>query len=73
MIIYTKRCLSCTDRLLWKKIRAFAAAHGLAIEERRVGKDPAWKDEADRYGVEMPFVVHGKVALSLTEDLEKLL
>ena len=73
MIIYTKKCLACTNRALWKKLKSFAYNNKLTIEERRIGKKKEWADEASQYGIEPPFAVRGKIALSLTEDLEKLL
>lgn len=73
MIIYTQRCLVCSNRQLWKKIKAFAAKHNLQIEERRVGLKYEWMKDAESYDIPLPFVVYEGKALSLTEDLEELL
>lgn len=72
MIIYSKTCLPCSHKSLWKKVKAFARDNSLLIEVRRTNR-PEFKEQADEYGVEVPFAVNGRVALSLTEDLEKLL
>lgn len=73
MIIYSRRCIACTDKPLWKKLKAFAQENDLTLEERRVGLKKEWQDQADTYGVELPFAVNGKIALNLNEELEKLL
>lgn len=72
MIVYSKTCLPCTNKLLWKKLKTFARENGLFIETRRTNR-PEYQAEADAYEIEQPFVVHEKAALSLTEDLNKLL
>lgn len=73
LIIYTKRCLACTDKPTWKKVKEFAASNGFSIEERRINLKKEWQEQAESYGVSLPFAVSGKIALSLTEDLEILL
>lgn len=73
MIVYTRSCLACTHKQLWRKLTAFTQANNLPLEERRVGLKKQWQEEADRYDVELPFAVNGKVALNLNEPLEKLL
>lgn len=72
MIIYTQQCLSCANRKLWVKIKTFATVHGLSIEVRRTIYSKN-RDEADQYGIALPFVVEDGVALSLSEPLEGLL
>lgn len=73
MIIYTARCLACSNKTLWKAIKAFAHENNLPIEERRIGLKTDWKQQAENYGVDLPFVVNGKTAMNLNEPLEGLL
>ena len=73
MIVYTKRCLACSNRRMWKKLKQFVAKYDLSLQERRVGLKQEWANEARAYEIEMPFVVHNGIALSLTEDLEGLM
>lgn len=73
MIIYTRSCLACTNKKLWRKLVSFTEQHKLPLEERRVGLKKQWQEDADRYDVEIPFAVNGTVALNLNEPLEKLL
>lgn len=73
MIIYTRSCLACTNKPLWKKLKQFAQENHLEIQERRVGLKKEWKQEAESYGVELPFAVNGSRALNLNEPLEGLL
>lgn len=73
IILYTQRCLACSNRPLSKKLRAFATEHGLAIEERRVGMSKTWKAESKGYNIALPFVVYRNSAVSLSGDLEELL
>lgn len=72
MIIYSKDCLACTNKPLWKRVKEFARKHRLFIEVRRTSR-PEWRKEADKYEVQLPFVVHEGIALNLNEDLERLL
>jgi len=73
MIIYTKKCLACHDKALWKTIKNFCKVHNLPLEERRVSINNEWAKEAASYEIDLPFAVHGKTALSLNEDLEGIL
>ncbi len=73
MIIYTRSCLACTNKVLWRKLQAFTEKHRLPLEERRVGLKSRWQEEADAYEIELPFAVNGKIALNLNEPLEGLL
>lgn len=72
MIVYSKTCLACTNKTLWKMIKQFAKEHGLTVEVRRINRRQH-TEEAAQYEIEPPFVVHNGVALSLTEDLENIL
>ena len=67
MIIYTRTCPACTHSQLWRNLKRYALEHGLSIEERRVTRNPAWAEEAKRYGVELPFVVNGNEVKKLNE------
>lgn len=72
MIIYSKTCLPCSHKDLWKKVKRFARENNLLIEVRRTNR-PEYKKEADQYSVAIPFAVNGEIAVSLNEELEKLL
>jgi hypothetical protein len=72
MIIYTKRCLACTDKPTWKMLKSFAAEHNLTIEERRVGLKQVWAKEAAEIGIELPFAAYNGKAVNFNE-LETLL
>ena len=72
MIVYTKSCLPCTHAKQWRNLKAYTQENGLEIEQRRVTRNPEWKAEAEQYGIDLPFVVHNGVALSLNEPLERL-
>lgn len=72
LIVYSKSCLACTNKALWKQIKSYAARKNVAVEQRRVNIRSKWKDEADSYGVGLPFsVLNGKVVShsELTEEL----
>lgn len=73
IIIYTQSCLACKSKTAWKKVKEFAKANNLTIEERRVTKRQEWKEQAEQIGVHMPFVQLNGVSLNVNEDLEKLL
>lgn len=73
MIVYTTSCLPCTHKRKWRELKQFAREHSMQIEERRVTRNPEWRAEAEQYEIDMPFIVHDKVALSLSEPLEGLL
>lgn len=73
MKIYTKSCLACTDKALWRALKQFALDNNMSIEERRVGLKKEWREEAEAYGIELPFAVNGNKAINLKEPLEKLL
>lgn len=72
MIIYSEKCLSCSNKSLWLKVRDFARANKLQIETRRTYTQK-YREEAEIYGVDIPFVVHNGIALSLNEDFNRLL
>ena len=73
LVIYTRKCLACTNKPLWKNIKQFAKLHDLTIQENRVTKNESLQQKADSYEIALPFVVLGGVALSLNEPLERLL
>lgn len=71
MILYTKRCLACTNRQLWKWLRQFAKVENIKIEERRVTVNRQWLEEAESYEVTLPFIVYNGVAKELSLFLEE--
>lgn len=72
IIVYTDRCLKCTERTQWNKLRRLATSKGIPLEERRVTQNDIWKSEADRFDIDLPFIVNGKQAISFSEPLSKL-
>jgi len=72
MIVYTRTCLPCTHKQQWHALRKFARERGIQIEQRRVTHNPEWMSQAEKYGINLPFIVNGKQALSLSKALELL-
>lgn len=62
MIIYTRRCLCRQqERAKLRELRKL----GKPIEFRSIHQNKDWKQEADSYGLTMPFVVEDGVAKPL--------
>lgn len=61
--IYADRCLSCTEGERDGVIYFLAKKHGLKINIRRVYVFPELREEADSFGVPMPFVAIGDKTL----------
>ena len=72
MIVYTNRCLKCSERKRWNELRKYAKAHNLPLEERRITVSKEWREESERYDLDLPFIVNGKQAISFKEPLDKL-
>lgn len=67
ILIYTKHCLSCTDKAKWRQLKAFALNNHLKLEERRIGRKKDWAEQAEQYEIEPPFVVYKGTTISLGE------
>ena len=69
--VYGAGCLPCTNKQLWKQLKAKAAEKRLLLQRKDVRKDPVAKDEANNtYGMPTPFIVNEKgVALTVAEFL----
>jgi hypothetical protein len=73
MIVYDNVCTPCVRKQEWRDLRSFAREHKLELARVDIKKQPQHKEKALQYGIDLPFVVHGNVALSLSEPLEGLL
>jgi len=73
LIIYTKSCLACTDKKVWKRVKEYALSKGLQIHERRVGMNTEWAEQAKTIGVELPFIGLNNKFFNLHEPFEELL
>lgn len=73
MILYDNVCTPCVRRQQWRELRRFAVKHKLTVKRVDVRGNKESLEEARQYGIDLPFVVHDKVALSLSEPLERLL
>lgn len=73
MILYDNVCTPCVRKQQWRELRRFAVKNKLTIKRIDVRSSKETLDEARQYGIDLPFVVHGNVALSLSEPLERLL
>lgn len=72
IIVYTDRCLKCTERQQWNRLRRLALSRGVKLQERRTDVNEVWLHEAEQYEISMPFIVNGKQAISFNEPLDKL-
>lgn len=73
LVIYSRSCLACTNKALWKRVKAYAQLKGIPLQERRIGLKKEWADDAERIGVELPFIVYGNNSVNLNENFEELL
>lgn len=73
MILYDNVCTPCVRKQEWRELRRFAVKHKLELTRVDIKKQPQYRDKALSYEIDLPFVVHGNVALSLREPLEGLL
>lgn len=77
MIVYTKRCLNCVDRVRWKVIKEFARLNGFELIEVRVSRDrnmlKSAKEVAVSHNVSIPYIEHEGRFIDINDNLEKLL
>jgi len=73
MILYDNACTPCVRKQEWRNLRHFAREHKLELTRVDIRKQPQYEDDAMKYGIALPFVVHKNIALSLSEPLEGLL
>lgn len=58
VIVYSSGCLPCTNKPLWKQLRAKAAEKRVLLDRKDVSKDKQARDEANlKYGLAVPFIV----------------
>lgn len=56
--VYGSGCLPCTNKQLWKQLKAKAAEKRILLQRKDIRKDPQAKHDADNlYGRAVPFVV----------------
>jgi hypothetical protein len=72
IIIYTNRCMKCSERSKWNQLRRYAKSRGISLEERRVDRKSEWLAESRVYSLDLPFIVAGNIAINFDESLEKL-
>ncbi len=68
MILYTSKCLPCANKVLHKKLTQYALQNKLKYEVRRTNFSNIFREEAEKYGLPLPFVVVDGVAKRI-EDL----
>lgn len=73
MILYDDVCTPCVRKQPFRDLRKFAIKHKLPLRRVDISKSREIREAAEQYGIDVPFVVNGKVALKLGEPLEKLL
>jgi len=73
IIVYSKSCFCGKNRVLLQRVKEYARLKGLKIEERRVGLNKAWAQEAESIGTELPFMRYGDYAINLNEPFEEIL
>ena len=57
MIVYTAHCLACSNKPLNRKLTEYAIQNKVKYEIRRTNLSKVFKEEADSYGIALPFVV----------------
>ena len=68
--VYGAGCLPCTNKQLWKQLKAKAAEKRLLLQRKDTRKDPQAKQDADSlYGRAIPFVVIDGKDMSVEEFL----
>ena len=68
MIVYTARCLACSNKPLHRKLNEYAIQNKVKYEIRRTNLSKDFREEAESYGVPLPFVVIDGAAKRI-EDL----
>lgn len=62
MIVYANGCLPCTNKPLWKQLRAKAAEKRVLITRIDVSKSKEERERAMSHNMALPFIVEdGKV------------
>lgn len=70
MIVYANGCLPCTNKPLWKLLRARAAEKRVLITRIDVSKSKEEREKAMSHNVDMPFIVDERgVAMNVEEFL----
>lgn len=73
MILYDNVCTPCARKREWRELRRFAVKNKLTLTRIDVSRNHDKREEAAKYEIDLPFIVHGNVALKLGEPLEGLL
>ena len=69
MIVYANGCLPCTNKPLWKQLRAKAAEKRVLITRIDVSKSKEEREKAMSHNIDMPFVVIDDEVMSAEEWL----
>ena len=67
--VYSSSCLPCTNKPLWKQLRARAAEKRVLITRIDVSKSKEEREKAMSHNMDMPFIVEDGVAKGLQEWL----
>lgn len=68
MIVYTAHCLACSNKPLLRKLNEYAIQNKVKYQIRRTNISKEFREQAESYGIELPFVVIRGVAKRI-EDL----
>ena len=69
VIVYSSGCLPCTNKPLWKQLRAKAAEKRVLITRVDVSKSKEEREKAMSHNMDIPFVLENGVARSIDEWL----
>ena len=69
MIVYANGCLPCTNKPLWKQLRAKAAEKRVLITRIDVSKSKEEREKAMSHNMALPFIVEDGVAKGVQEWL----
>lgn len=70
VVLYSKGCTPCINKLLWRQLRAKAAEKRVLLTRKDVAKDKTALDEATvKYGMSVPFVVVDEKVMTVKEFL----
>ena len=69
VIVYSSSCLPCTNKPLWKQLRAKAAEKRVLITRIDVSKSKEEREKAMSHNMDMPFIVEDGVAKGVQEWL----
>ena len=62
ILVYTAKCLACSNKPLHRKLNEYALQNKVKYQIRRTNLSKDFRDEAERYGIQLPFVVVDGVA-----------